>query len=50
MYLEVVSAILLGYFVLDEAITWNILLGGSLIVTSSYLISRLNKKAAKVVD
>ena len=49
MYLEVVSAILLGYFVLDEPITWNILLGGSLIVTSSYLISRLNKKAAEVV-
>ena len=50
MYLEVVSAILLGYFVFDEAITWNILLGGSLIVTSSYLISRLNKKAARVAD
>ncbi|RKS53059.1 threonine/homoserine efflux transporter RhtA [Gillisia mitskevichiae] len=49
MYLEVVSAILLGYFVLDEPITWNILLGGSLIVTSSYLISRLNKKTTKVV-
>ena len=45
MYLEVVSAILLGYFVLDEAITWNIVLGGCFIVTSSYLISRMNKKA-----
>lgn len=45
MYLEVVSAILLGYFVLNEAITWNIILGGFFIVTSSYLISRMNKKA-----
>ena len=45
MYLEVVSAILLGYFVLGEPLTWNILFGGSLIVTSSYLISRMNKKA-----
>ena len=48
MYLEVVSAILLGYFVLDEAITWNIILGGCFIVTSSYLISRMNKKAQKL--
>jgi len=45
MYLEVVSAILLGYFILDEAITWNIIVGGILIVTSSYYISRMNKKA-----
>ena len=45
MYLEVVSAILLGYLVLGEPLTWNILFGGSLIITSSYLISRMNKKA-----
>ncbi len=45
MYLEVVSAILLGYFILDEAITWNIILGGLFIITSSYFISRMNKSA-----
>tara|TARA_R100001369_G_scaffold20091_3_gene36944 strand:- start:18554 stop:19432 length:879 start_codon:yes stop_codon:yes gene_type:complete len=45
MYLEVVSAILLGHFVLDETITWNIIVGGILIVASSYFISRMNKKA-----
>lgn len=44
MYLEVVSAILLGYFVLDEALTWNILIGGVLIITSSYYISTMKKK------
>lgn len=50
MYLEVVSAILIGYFILDEPITWNIVLGGILIVTSSYLISRMNKKANEVIE
>ncbi|MCF4101562.1 DMT family transporter [Gillisia sp. M10.2A] len=43
MYLEVVSAILLGYFVLDEPITLNIVLGGILILTSSIFISRKSK-------
>lgn len=44
MYLEVVSAILIGYFVLDEKLSWNILVGGSLILISSFLISKLNRK------
>ena len=48
MYLEVVSAILLGYFVLDEILTWNTLVGGGLILTSSIFISKLNRKAANV--
>lgn len=50
MYLEVVSAILIGYFILNEPITWNIILGGILIVTSSYLISKMNKKANAVLE
>lgn len=48
MYLEVVTAILLGHFVLDEKLTWNILVGGGFILTSSIYISRLNRKAAKI--
>jgi len=40
MYLEVVSAVLLGYFILHEVLTPNTLIGGALIVTSSFLISR----------
>ncbi len=43
MYLEVVSAILLGYFILDEKLTWNTLFGGLCIVISSFYISRLTK-------
>jgi len=44
MYLEVVSAIVLGYFVLDEKLSWNILVGGSLILISSFYVSKLNRK------
>lgn len=44
MYLEVVSAIVLGYFVLDEQLSWNILVGGSLILISSFYVSKLNRK------
>jgi drug/metabolite transporter (DMT)-like permease len=47
MYLEVVSAILLGYFILDEKLTWNTLLGGGCIVISSFYISRLMGKKSK---
>lgn len=49
MYLEVVSAILLGYFVLNEKLTWNTLIGGAFILTSSIYISRLNGKEARLV-
>lgn len=42
MYLEVVSAVLLGYFILEETLTPNTLLGGGLIVLSSYLITKRN--------
>jgi len=48
MYLEVISAILLGHFILDEKLTWNILIGGALILTSSIYISRLNGKATRI--
>lgn len=48
MYLEVVSAIVLGYFVLDERLSWNILAGGALILISSFYISRLNRKPVLV--
>lgn len=44
MYLEVVSAILLGYLLLGEVLTWNTYVGGALILTSSYLVTRQNKK------
>lgn len=44
MYLEVVSAMVLGYFILDEKVTPNTLIGGGLIVISSYFITRMNAK------
>lgn len=44
MYLEVVSAIILGYLILDEKLTWNTIIGGSLIIASSYFVTRMNAK------
>ncbi len=44
MYLEVVSAIVLGYLILDEKLTLNTLIGGALIILSSYFITRMNAK------
>lgn len=44
MYLEVVSAIVLGYFVLDEKLTLSTVIGGALIITSSYFITRMDAK------
>ena len=48
MYLEVVSAILFGYFLLDEKLSWNTYAGGTLILISSFFISRLNRKQAQL--
>lgn len=50
MYLEVVSAIVLGYFVLDEKLSWNILAGGSLILISSFYISKLNRRKVGITS
>ena len=44
MYLEVLSAVILSFLILDEKLTWNTYLGGSLILVSSFFISRLNRK------
>lgn len=44
MYLEIISAIALGYLVLDENLGLNTAIGGLLILTSSYLITRANTK------
>ena len=44
MYLEVLSAVLLSYFILGERLTWNTYVGGMLILVSSFFISRLNRK------
>ncbi|WP_373517254.1 DMT family transporter [Pricia sp.] len=44
MYLEVVSAMVLGYFILDEKVTLNTLIGGALIIVSSYFITRMDAK------
>ena len=41
MYIEVISAILLGYLVLNETLTWNTILGGAMILTSSYFIVKM---------
>ena len=47
MYLEVVSAILLGFLLLDEVLTWNTFVGGALILVSSFYITKLNRKQVK---
>ncbi|MDT7828522.1 DMT family transporter [Pricia sp. S334] len=44
MYLEVVSAMVLGYIILEEELTLNTVLGGALIIISSYLITRIKPK------
>ncbi|MAW95319.1 MULTISPECIES: DMT family transporter [unclassified Leeuwenhoekiella] len=45
MYLEILSAIIYSYFLLGEKLTWNTYVGGSLILISSFFISRINKTA-----
>ncbi|MFZ0488885.1 MAG: DMT family transporter [Salegentibacter sp.] len=47
MYLEVVSAILFGYFILNEVLTWNTFAGGALILISSFYISKINRQQAE---
>ncbi|WP_167597050.1 DMT family transporter [Leeuwenhoekiella sp. ZYFB001] len=44
MYLEVLSAVLLSFFILNEQLSWNTYVGGALILISSFFISRLNRK------
>jgi drug/metabolite transporter (DMT)-like permease len=39
MYLEVVSSIVLSYFIFNENLGWHTLLGGSLIILSGFLLS-----------
>ena len=41
MYLEVVSAILFGYLVLGEKLDLNMIIGGLIIILSSYFITKL---------
>jgi drug/metabolite transporter (DMT)-like permease len=41
MYIEVVGAVLFGYFLLDEHLSFTVILGGLLIISSSFLISRM---------
>jgi len=41
MYLEIVSAIILSYFILGEELSVNMIGGGILIVISSFMINRL---------
>ena len=45
MYLEVLSAVLLSFFILNEQLSWNTYIGGILILISSFYISKLNRKA-----
>ncbi|NNE77510.1 MAG: EamA family transporter [Pricia sp.] len=44
MYIEIVSAMALAYFILNETLTANTIIGGALIMTSSYFITRGNPK------
>lgn len=41
-YMEVVSAIFFGIIFFHETLTWQILVGGSIIMVSTYLMKRLN--------
>jgi drug/metabolite transporter (DMT)-like permease len=40
MYLEVVSAVVLGYVILGEVITLRMMIGGSMIIASSFLLNQ----------
>ncbi len=40
MYLEVVSAVILGYLILGEELTLRMMIGGSLIIFSSFLLNQ----------
>ena len=40
MYLEVVSAVILGYIFLGEVLTTNMILGGSMILISSFMLNQ----------
>ena len=42
MYVEVVSAIVLSYLILDDQLSPRMMIGGSLILLSSFMITRLN--------
>ena len=42
MYVEVVSAIVLSYLILDDQLSPRMMMGGSLILISSFMITRLN--------
>ncbi|MEH6656503.1 DMT family transporter [Leeuwenhoekiella marinoflava] len=46
MYLEVLSAVMLSFLILNEQLSWNTYLGGGLILISSFFISRFNRKAS----
>jgi len=46
MYLEVLSAVLLSFLILNEQLSWNTYVGGVLILISSFYISKLNRKAS----
>jgi len=46
MYLEVLSAVILSFFILKEQLSWNTYIGGALILISSFFISRLNRKTS----
>lgn len=49
MYLEVVSAILFGYLLLNEVLGWNTFAGGALILISSFYISKINRQQAELL-
>lgn len=44
MYIEIISAIALGYFVRNESLGPSTFIGGTLILVSSFLITRMNAK------
>jgi len=45
-YVEVVSAVLLGYLVLGEVLSWNMVVGGGCIILSTILL-RLETKDSR---
>ena len=46
MYIEVVSAILLGYWFFGEVLSTNMILGGLLIMVCNFLLMRLNNRSS----
>lgn len=47
MYLEVVGAIILSYIWYGDLLSWNMIIGGAMILSASFLIQRVSRKSTE---